>query len=201
LALGGGLSIIISDFAAATQVTIAQSAITENAVVGGNGGAGGGGLQAGGAGGTAGVLFAGFDASSMGGGLFVKGGNTADTWTLNSDSIASNEAISGNGGAGGAGFFFGGNGGEAFIAFGGGVCDLFTRKLEILNSTIIVNIALRGKGGSGGSGLTPGSPGMGDGSDSGGLFNGLFTACADNTVIAGNSANNDPDVFGNPGTC
>jgi hypothetical protein len=197
---GGGLAIINSDVAAATQVTIAQSAITNNVARAGNGGAGGSG-SVGGFGSPS------FDA--LGGGLYLSGSQTLglattptiDTWTLNGDSIAFNEAQSGNGGAGGAGVSTGGHGGESFGSFAGGVLLEFL-KLQILHSTIIYNSVVDGQGGIGGSGSTPGSAGKSDLGDSGGLNISLASACQSaDTVITNNQADNDPDVFGTVTIC
>jgi hypothetical protein len=180
LATGGGLSIISSDLAASTHLTIAQSSINSNIAQGGNGGVGGIGSVSGGDGG--------FGNHAFGGGLYLQGTFAAtDTWTLNGDSVAYNEAFSGNGGAGGAGIISGGNGGDALNSAGGGVWVRFL-DLDILNSTIIYNSVFDGQGGSGGSGSIPGSTGFSDPGNGGGLFVALGTACANNSIILNNQA-------------
>jgi len=186
-AVGGGLEVINSTLAAAgTQVTVAQSSISANGAQGGNGGAGGVGAI-GGDGGPSGVAY--------GGGLYLVGGIAAvfDTWTLTGDSINFNSAITGNGGAGGAGIVTGGNGGNASSSLGGGVLAEFL-DLEILNSTIIYNRVVDGAGGPGGGGFNPGSTGVNYEGGAGGMYFLFGTACADHTVIANNTADVAPDT-------
>jgi hypothetical protein len=195
-AFGGGLAVITSGLAAGTQVTVAQSSISVNGAQGGNGGAGGVGALSGGDGGVSGA--------AQGGGLHLVGGifgATRDTWTLTGDSIDLNSAITGNGGAGGAGSISGGNGGNVFGSAGGGVFAAFLH-LEILNSTIIFNAVGDGAVGPGGAGFTPGSPGSSESlGDGGGLYFGVGTACADHTVIFNNSADLDTESTVMPGPC
>jgi hypothetical protein len=191
-ALGGGLSIINSDVAAATQLTIAQSAINNNIARGGNGGAGGIGSDGGGDGG--------FGNNASGGGLYFSSEiavGFSDTWTLNADDFVFNFAIAGNGGAGGAGVTVGGNGGNSGSsganagANGGGIFDNFNGDLEILHCAIIQNFAQDGHGGSGGSGFIPGSDGTFVASDGGGLYIvASQTACqsADTVLVGGNNS-------------
>jgi hypothetical protein len=199
---GGGLYVTISDLAAATQLTIAQSAITFNVSHGGNGGSGGdatsgnGGDGAGSLGATGGGLFLFSDA-----GPGSEGIGAADTWTLRGDSIAFNACYAGNGGDGGNALS-GGDGGSSGLVFGGGVDDEFLGHLEILHSTIIYNGAVHGQPGSGGSGSMAGSPGFAFPSVGGGIAIGLGTACASaDSVILRNHADMNADVFGTLGTC
>jgi hypothetical protein len=182
-AAGGGLSINLSDLAADTQLTIAQSAIINNTAQAGGGGTGGAGANGG---------HGGASASALGGGLFLFADIFA-SWTLSGNSIARNAANSGNGGSGGFGIDSGGNGGGAISSFGGGVFDEVSN-LEVLSSTIIYNSVGDGQGGSGGSGLLPGSAGISGPGFGGGLVVFFGKACADNTVIANNSADIFPDV-------
>jgi hypothetical protein len=197
-ASGGGLVVTISDVAAATQLTIAQSALTDNFAAGGAGGAGGFGSDGGGGGG--------FGGSTLGGGLYLSSLSSggADTWTLDSDTIAANQADSGFGGNGGDGVVVGGDGGMSGLSAGGGVADGFTGSLEILHGAIVRNRAGSGFGGSGGAGLFPGADGARGGSAGGGLATDplMEVACASaDTVIADNSADLGDDVFGMLGSC
>jgi hypothetical protein len=200
--LGGGLEVTISDFAAAAQLTIARSAITNNTAQGGNGGAGGSATILGGNGGISSA-----PNGSQGGGLFITGigsaSSAADPWTLDSDNIAFNAAIGGNGGAGGDAARTGGNGGESFSPFGGGIAVDSFAPLEILHTSIIDNRAVDGQGGQGGSGVNPGSNGPNfPGSFGGGLATAEQNVCKSaDSLIAGNQADSFPDVFGFLGNC
>jgi hypothetical protein len=196
---GGGLDIIISDLAAATQLTIARCSITNNNSNGGSGGTGGAGA-AGGDGGPAGL--------PAGGGLLFESesqfAGVGDTWTLDTDTIANNTAGSSVGGDGGAGNFgTGGNGGTGDGGGGGGVYDIFMGTLNILHTAIIHNVAATGVGGVGGVGPGgDGSNGMTFVSLGGGiLIDPSATANkTSDTKITGNQAEIDPDVFGTIGS-
>jgi hypothetical protein len=199
-ARGGAMQILSSGFASGTLLSIAQSAITQNGCSGGAGGAGGSGFLTGGAGADGGLAF--------GGGLELANRfGAGQTWTLNSDTIALNQANGGNGGAGGAGIF-GGNGGTGMVAAAGGIDDEFTGTLLILHCSIVFNSAASGQGGVGGISISPelGAPGAPGGtvpSDAGGLHIVIVgKACASiDTLIADNHADTNPNVDGMLGTC
>jgi hypothetical protein len=199
---GGGLSITITDQAAATQLTIARCAITNNLARNGKGGDGG----SGGTGGEGSSNFFG-----EGGGLWFRSahrdGGAGDTWILDSDTIANNVVTGGDGGAGGTGTTgTGGNGGDAGFAVGGGIDDEVAAALHILHCAIIRNRAARGSGGLGGIGPAGnGSNGGSIPSDAGGIriitgIAGPVCKTAD-TKIALNQADINPDVDGTIGAC
>jgi hypothetical protein len=196
VSFGGGINIDTGAFASGTQVNFARCAITNNLGQSGNGGDGG----TGDGGGNGGDNF-----SCWGGGLRfhseIPGGAT---WTVDSCTIANNQAISGVGGDGGTGAY-GGNGGGAFFAAGGGVFDDFDGALHFLRCVIIRNKAVTGAGGLGGLGtLSSGSNGGTDYSYGGGLYitDGGGTACKTNdTQIRDNNADVSFDVLGTIGTC
>jgi hypothetical protein len=188
---GGGIFI-----AAAANVTLDASTVSQNGVVPGSGGAGGGGgaasasasgstFEFGGNGGSGGA--GGFAA---GGGIHVAGGALV---AINS-TVSSNGAAGGTGGSGGDGGSgaysngFGGNGGDGGGSHGGGI-SISTGSLGLNNSTVAQNISSEGPGGSGGSGTSSGSAGNSGTTSGGGVFNIAGTVTLNSSIVAGNDDN------------
>src|SRR5207249_1060183 len=119
---GGAVQIVISGHASGAQLGIAQSSMTYNTATGGAGGGGGTG-NFGGSGGAGG--------RGTGGGLLLdsffpsEAAASPYAWTLDSDTVAYNQATGGAGGAGAGGLLTGGNGGNGADADGGGIIDQF----------------------------------------------------------------------------
>jgi hypothetical protein len=195
LAGGGALAVIISGRSVGTALTVAQTGIDWNTAYGGNGGAGGSG-QVGGNGGDG--------AGARGAGLYLNsfGGNGADIWTLTAAVLEYNHGYSGSGGNGGSGAQTGGDGGNSRDSYGGGIYDAFAGVLDLLQCQIESNDLVDGAGGSGGDGSTPGAEGQNSVSRGGGLYmhaRARAQVTAD-TMISGNVADRQPNVFGTPGT-
>lgn len=194
-ASGGAVEITALDMATATNATITQSAILNNTAHAGNGGAGGGGVSHAGQGGSTN--------SSTGGGFALWGSAAFDSWKLNGDTIAFNEAIGGNGGAGGDATLTGGKGGGSAVALGGGFYDNFNGTLDFLHSTVVLNSAMSGLGGSGGAGSQSGlvnSAGIA-GASIGGAGVIVATALASpDSLFTNNQADTAPDLSGTMNT-
>jgi hypothetical protein len=168
---------------------IAHSKIVLNSAQAGSGGAGGSAHDVGGPGGDSG-------SNNLGGGLYLDSqGQSADTWTLDSDLISQNALFFGSGGKGGSGID-GGNGGWSIGGFGAGVWDTFEGTLLILHCDITENQFFDALGGAGGSGAFAGSSGQDSTGNGGGIYVGGVAYATADTQIVGNSADLGPNVYG-----
>jgi hypothetical protein len=149
LAAGGGLALASGTKAGGTLVTVTGSQIVLNTARAGDGSIGG---------------------SAFGGGVYLtsNGQSRSDTWIMQDDVVATNRAVSGNGGSA--------------DSFGGGVYDGFGGTLELLGVAIVANEADGGPGHGygGGIAIAPGALAKADG----------------HTSIHANDADIGPDVFG-----
>ena len=172
-----------------TVVSIQHSTISGNRAVGGKGGDG-----------AAGGLVTNYNGGQGGdGGAAFGGGIEAASLVLVNSTVSGNQAFGGDGGRGGdTNYGTSGNGGNSETARGGG---LYGSQIFLYNSTITANVATAGMGGRYGdvvgtdddSGVQ-GSVGIDVDSDGGGVESDSITSVS--TIIAGNTAQFGPDVFG-----
>jgi hypothetical protein len=132
--------------------------------------------------------------SGQGGGLYSGGAMV----TLANSTLSTNTVRGGDGGNGrnaASVYDHGSNGGNGGAASGGGICAN-SETCAVTDCTLAFNIVEASLGGAGGSGTPPGTPGIGQSGQGGGVRNAGGTLNALNTIFGNNTSATAPDFSG-----